>query len=147
MVANRSDITYELDLNELMDSIIYYTGCYEPQTKAVINKYCKPGMIVFDIGANSGGHTFQFAKLLNKSGKVVTFEPMSWAFSKLKRNTELNTLDNIILEKLALSDVSEKKLVNFKTSWPLNGITQQHSAQKAEEVEFITLDDYVKNTG
>lgn len=96
VIATRGGITYELDLNELIDSSIYYEGCFEPLTTAVIDKYVKSGMTVFDIGANIGCHTLRCAKLVGKSGKVIVFEPMSWAFAKLKRNIELNDFNNII---------------------------------------------------
>ena len=103
--AKVDGIIYQLDLNELIDRSIFYEGCFEPMTTAVINKYVNPGMTVLDIGANIGCHTLRLAKLVGKNGKVIAFEPMSWAYLRLKRNIELNDFNNIILEKLALSNI------------------------------------------
>ncbi len=75
---------------------------------------------------------------------------MSWAFSKLTRNIELNDFDNIILEKTALSNENkENQEVNFPCSWPISGILdfKRYLANQAQimkdVVDFITLDDYV----
>ena len=64
VMAEIDGIKYQLDLNELIDSSIYYEGCFEPMTTAVINKYVREGMTVLDIGANIGCHTLRFAKLV-----------------------------------------------------------------------------------
>jgi FkbM family methyltransferase len=142
VVAKIKGITYELDLNEFIDSSIYYKGCFEPMVTASLCRYVKPGMTVIDIGANIGCHTLRFAKLIGRNGKVIAFEPMPWAISKLKRNMELNDLNNIVIEKVALSDVSTKRAIYFRSSWTLDdGSTPDSKA--SEEVEFITLDEYV----
>lgn len=143
VIATIDGITYELDLNELIDSSIYYRGCFEPMTTAVINKYVRQGMTVLDIGANIGAHTLRLAKLVGEDGKVIAFEPMSWAFSKLERNIELNDFSNIIIEKIALSNVNQgRQSVYFRTSWPLDG--DSSNANKKEDVDFITLDEYIR---
>jgi len=154
VIATIDGITYELDLDELMDSLIYFEGSFEPYTTGAINKLCKEGMTVIDIGANIGCHTLLFAKLVGPRGKVIAFEPMSWAFSKLIRNIELNNFDNIILEKTALSNENNKNQeVNFSCSWPISGIVdfKRYLAHQAhimkDVVDFITLDDYVSKKG
>lgn len=142
MVAKIKGITYELDLNELIDSSIYYKGCFEPMVTATMCKYVKPGMTVLDIGANIGCHTLRYAKLVGRHGKVIAFEPMPWAVSKLRRNIELNDFNNIVLEKIALSDVSAKRSVYFRSSWTLDDGSTPDSKTN-EDVDFITLDEYV----
>jgi FkbM family methyltransferase len=142
VMAEVDGIKYQLDLKELIDSSIYYEGCFEPLTTAVIKKYVREGMTVLDIGANIGCHTLLFAKLVGVGGKVIAFEPMSYAYSKLKCNIELNNFDNIKLEKIALSNVIQTlQDVHFQTSWTLDG-TSQYPNDK-EIVDFITLDKYV----
>jgi FkbM family methyltransferase len=145
VISKVDGITYELNLNELIDSSIYYMGCFEPLTTKVINKFVKSGMVVFDIGANIGCHTLRFAKLVGENGKVFAFEPMSDAFLKLKRNIKLNNFDNIINEQIALSNITqEKQQAFFRTSWLLDGTIP--SREKKENVNFITLDEYVKRS-
>lgn len=142
VIAKVDGITYQLDLNEMIDSSIYYEGCFEPMTTAVINEQVKPGMTVLDIGANIGCHTLRLAKLVGEAGKVITFEPMSWAFAKLKTNIELNDFNNVILEKLALSNIIERKPAYFRTSWTPDNQSSPNS-KNSEDIDFLTLDKYV----
>lgn len=145
VIAEVDGIKYQLDLKEIIDSSIYYEGCFEPMTTAIIKRYVKGGMTVFDIGANIGCHTLLFAKLVGIEGKVIAFEPMSYAYSKLKHNTELNEFNNIKLEKIALSNINQMSQdIHFRASWALDG-TSQDSNNK-EIVDFITLDEYVRMT-
>lgn len=135
-------ITYELDLKETIENQIYNYSCYEPLTRSVINKYIKPGMTIFDIGANFGCHTLWFAKLVAEYGKVYAFEPMEYAISKLKRNIELNNFNNITLETCALSNIVLKNQPTyFQSSYPINRHPQK---PKKEHINFTTLDNYIR---
>lgn len=145
VLAEREGIKYELNLSELIDNSIYYGGYFEPMVTAIINKFVKPGMVVVDIGANSGCHTLRFAKLVGKNGKVIAFEPMSPVFFKLKRNLELNNFNNVIPEKIALSDINEgEKLIYFRSSWLLDKTSQDIIEEKKENINIITFDDYAE---
>jgi FkbM family methyltransferase len=144
VVARVKGITYELNLNELIDRSIYFKGCFEPMATAVMYKYVKFGMTVLDIGANIGCHTLLYAKLVGRSGKVIAFEPMKWAIAKLKRNMELNDFSNIIVEKVALSDVNDKRSVYFRSSYTLDDDSAPES-EVNEDVNFMTLDTYVES--
>ena len=154
VVASIDGITYELDLNEGIDSEIYYTGCYKAATSKIITMLCKKNFTILDIGANIGAYTFRFAKLAGPQGKVIAFEPMSWAFTKLERNRDLNALGNVFLERLALSNRSkDNQEVNFACSWPItDGGASQHplirrSTLMKDVTNVITLDDYVAKKG
>jgi len=48
---------------------------YEPKIRKAIQKFTKPGMIAYDIGANVGVFSFLFASIVNKEGHVYAFEP------------------------------------------------------------------------
>ncbi len=144
VTAKVNGIVYRLDLGENIDSAIYYEGCFEPGVTAIIERETKEGMVVFDIGANIGCHTLPFAKLVGQEGKVFAFEPMSWAFEKLKKNLSLNDFKNVILEKLALSDFTgEQESVYFRSSWSLQGKEAVEQSQIKEKIKFTTLDQYI----
>lgn len=154
VIATRDEIKYELDLSELIESSIYYDGCFEPKTVAVLNKYVKQGMTVLDIGANIGCHTLRLAKLVGQDGKVIAFEPMAGASAKLKRNLELNNFSNVTLERIALSNENrESQVVHFYASWPLNSdscdeLHPVHGGRLMENMaDLVTLDNYVQRKG
>jgi len=135
-------ITYELDLREQIDTLIYYQGSFEPATTAAICRLCEPGMVALDIGANIGAHTLRMAQLVGPDGKVIAFEPMTAAKTKLERNISLNPFTNIVVEKLALGNADTKKRVHFRTSWRLAGLPEQEEETSKELVTFRKLDTY-----
>lgn len=135
-------ITYELHLNEFIDSEIYRYGCFEAETTRAIGSILHPGMTVVDIGANIGAHALRMSQLVGDSGQVIAFEPMEWALTKLKKNIELNGYKNIVVEKIALSDKSEVGAAAFRTSW--NKYDSLSSGTYGErEIIFDTFDRYI----
>ena len=141
-------IIYNLDLREAIDYEIYQNGYFEQYTTEAIKKLTKTGMIVFDIGANTGCHALRLAKLIGPEGKVIAFEPMSWAFNRLKENINLNNFKNITLEKLALSDKTRSSTeVEFTCSWPIGAPKSElHPIHKGkimkDSANMETLDSY-----
>ena len=142
VIAKIDGIMYSLDLNEAIDSYIYHTGTYEPMTVAFVDKFLKPGMTAVDIGANIGWYALRFARLVEKNGNVIAFEPMSRPFLKLKHNVELNDFKNVFPEKLALSDNTTTRESCFFHSWSLDGGGLPTAAHNEESIDFITLDEY-----
>src|SRR3954451_17671750 len=96
-------VRFELDLREMIDASLFYSGTWEVEAERTITGALKPGMIAFDIGANIGHHTFRMAK----AGKVFAIEPTAVAFKKLQRNITLNSMKNIYLFKMALGERDE----------------------------------------
>ena len=54
----------------------YWLGNYEPQLIPALLEYCKPGMTVYDVGANIGYVSLAFSQVLDANGKVYAFEPL-----------------------------------------------------------------------
>jgi FkbM family methyltransferase len=67
---------------------------YEPKADAMICRLLEPGYHVFDIGANIGWYSLRLAKACPDI-KVFAFEPIEKTYRFLRRNIELNRLDNI----------------------------------------------------
>jgi FkbM family methyltransferase len=86
----RDGVTYDLDLSQGIDFAIFIANIYERQTKAAFRKLVSPASLVLDVGANIGAHTLHLAQLVGPNGRVMAFEPTSFAFRKLRRNLELN---------------------------------------------------------
>jgi len=77
---------------------------HEPYITKLIEKRVKKGDIVFDLGANIGWHTLRFSKMVGKEGRVYAFEPDPIIFKVLKKNMELNNIDNVSIFQQAVSD-------------------------------------------
>lgn len=61
---------------------------YESAFKEAMLAQIHQSDVVWDIGANVGYYTKQFANLVTQSGMVVAFEPVSTCFEQLSKNVE-----------------------------------------------------------
>ena len=82
-------------------------GTYEFDKQDFVARIIKPGMTVWDVGANVGFYTLAFAGLVGKAGKVISYEPLAANVRYLLRHIELNHLRNITVIQAALSDTTE----------------------------------------
>ena len=89
--------------NEICRSI-FVTGLYEPNEFFWLSHTLKPGMSFVDVGANLGLYTLFAARRVSDSGRVIAIEPSSREMQVLRRNVELNSLENVSLLNVAVSD-------------------------------------------
>jgi FkbM family methyltransferase len=137
-------IHFDLDLREVIDSSLYYSGSFEPKAEKTIASVVRPGSVAIDIGANIGYHTFTLAKLVGPSGVVVAIEPTTYAFNKLQRNLSLNSFPNVRLVKVGLSDRDLGEIqTQFQSSYRLDGHDEIHT----ETIRVIPLDVLVAEQG
>jgi len=69
--------------------------------------YLRPGMVVFDVGANIGELTLLFSRFVQPEGKVFSFEASAATFGRLSSICDLSRRDNIEVHHVALSDREE----------------------------------------
>ncbi|NPV51605.1 MAG: FkbM family methyltransferase [Candidatus Methanofastidiosum sp.] len=131
-------------------AFLLYFGKYEIEEIDLIKKFVKPGMTVFDIGANVGYISLLMANLIGSNGKLFSFEPNPNIYSLLNENIEINPILNdgrIITEQIALSTSDDK----MKFFCPIEGHeglgglkdTKRAPLEKVIEVNVKKLDDYV----
>jgi len=133
-------INYRLNLGEIIDVGVYLNR-YEPGVTRAIEKLCRRGMTVLDIGANMGAHALRFAKVVGESGTVFAFEPTNYAYKKLVDNIAINRFKNISAIKMALSDGRpSRRVMRCVCSWPTRG----KSVIEESLVDCIKLDDWCK---
>lgn len=134
-------VRFELDLAQVIDSSLYYSGTFEADTERAITDLLTPGMVVIDIGANVGYHTFRMARAVGPSGRVLAVEPMSRARVKLERNAALNPqFTNIEITNAAVSDSIGDAHIGFQSSYRLDG----RDETVAEDVRLLTVDALVR---
>ena len=81
-----------------------WLGTYELEKQTLMHKYIKPGMTIYDIGANSGFYTLLFSSLVGQKGKVYSFEPLASNVDYLLKHGVLNDLKNTNIVQVALGD-------------------------------------------
>jgi len=72
----------------------FWLGTYEPEMQSALGELIKPGMTVYDVGANVGYVTLMLGKLVGAQGKVFAFEALPDNVERLRRNVELNGFNN-----------------------------------------------------
>lgn len=80
----------------------------------IINKYLPDEAVILDIGANIGSHSVYWS-LERNAKKIYSFEPLDYTFEILKRNIELNKLENRVeIFNYGLYNIDSKaKVSNF----------------------------------
>jgi FkbM family methyltransferase len=128
----------------------YYLGTYEPDVQESIARLIKPGMTVFDVGANIGFFAIAVAKLVGPAGTVVAFEPGPEAFARLKHNVGLNGLEKLVrTEHIAAGDFDGTANFCFTLNHGQGRFSDMpYVPQDAETtpVPCFTLDSYVAST-
>ena len=120
-----------------------WLGHYEIEKQAVVRRLVKPGMKVFDVGANAGFYTLAFARLVGERGHVWAFEPLAENAHNLRRHIELNNLRNVTVVQAAVSD--RTGVARFE-SGASNSVG--HLGQGGDtEVPTVSLDEYCVATG
>lgn len=88
-------------------------GHYECETMDAICRFCRPGMTVFDIGANAGYLTLLMARQVGDLGYVHAFEPIAESCNYLSLTMRANGLRNVTLHQLAVSDRTGEAWMNY----------------------------------
>jgi len=115
-------IRFELDLSEVIDASLFFSGSFEPRAERTIARHLGPGATAIDVGANIGYHTLRMARSVGARGRVVAIEPAARAGARLRRNLELNPFTNVAVVVAALSDHdSEREELELQSSYPLSG--------------------------
>jgi FkbM family methyltransferase len=87
-------LTRKLGLNSIIFKIIYNGNSYEELFDNFFRSKLKSDYCVYDIGANMGLYSIEFAKIIGSGGKVYSFEPSAINFRKLTDNVK--NISNII---------------------------------------------------
>ena len=130
----------------------FWLGTYEPEMQSALRELIKPGMTVYDVGANIGYVTLMLAKLIGAQGKVYAFEALPDNVERLRRNVELNGFNdrvNIFPGAVAAGAGEVKFLVH-----PSGGMGKAAGSAGRDEqylreitVPGISLDEFVYRAG
>jgi len=140
------DIKINLDLDDWIQKLIYFFGCYEIEKTetAFWKKIIKDDYIIFDIGANVGYYSLMAAKRAG-NGKIYAFEPVSSTYEKLLKNIELNKFHNIQLQNLAVSNHAgyvDIYVADNKNTGTSSITKHMHYNGNMETVKTVCIDDF-----
>jgi FkbM family methyltransferase len=91
-----------LKINIGFSHVGYVLGTTEPEVQAALDMLLRPGMTVYDIGANVGFHAISAARRVGPGARVVCFEPLSNNAKRIEYNASSNKFTNIQVVVTAL---------------------------------------------
>ena len=135
--------------NEICRSI-FVTGRYEPNEFLWLSRVLKPGSTFVDVGANLGIYTLFAAHRVSASGRVISIEPSTREMEALRGNVELNSIKNVSLVNVAVSDhdggvellIASARHAGHNTVGAFGYDTQ---LEKREKVRVARLDDILES--
>jgi FkbM family methyltransferase len=133
---------------ELFGLSYWYEGnLWEPPVQIALRDLCKPGKIVFDVGANFGGLTTVMSRMVGPRGVVCAFEASPRIIDKCQRNIVLNGCNNVQIYNLAVYHNSTSKVPIYLGSHLNDSIyTNNNTESPAYYVSTIAIDDFVEST-
>lgn len=97
---------YDVDL--VQSSINNSKNYFEFYFLEKLDEYLPKNAIILDVGANIGNHTLYWANERN-AHKVYAFEPIPYTFNILRKNVEINNLqDRVLLYNCGIADKAGK---------------------------------------
>jgi FkbM family methyltransferase len=106
-VDKRNGYAIELDLSWWSDRLTYFLGrWHDLPAQMILDTVVNPGDLVVDVGANRGSFAFYASRRVGKNGRVMCFEPNPGCAMIIKKAIEANSIRNIEIFNLGLSDSS-----------------------------------------
>ncbi len=105
----------------------------------------RPGDGAVDIGAHKGGYLYWMHRCVGESGSVFAFEPQRALAEYLRAQVARLGMRSVVVENLALSDVSGTARLAIPSDAPSCGATLEPGLpdeKQAVAVEVRTLDSY-----
>ncbi len=126
----------------------YFENDYEKENMLFIKENCMPNMVVFDIGAHLGLMSIICAQLLQKKGKVYSFEPTPKTFEILKKVIKLNNASDVVIP-INKAVAKENKIIDFYLSVEDGSnsnslVSKNHRERKPIQIQVTSLDIFAK---
>lgn len=117
-----------------------WLGTYETCKQDAMRRLVRPGMTIFDIGANAGFYTMAFSRLVGSRGRVYAFEPLAENVTNLLRHVAINNTDNVTVIQAAVANQSG--IVGFQRA--ASNATGTIAVNGGYQVPAVSLDDLIK---
>jgi FkbM family methyltransferase len=125
-------------------------GAGEPEVQDALRRYARPGMTVYDLGANIGFFSLLAARLVGEHGRVIAFEADPEIAARLREHVDRNRFRCMtVVEKAVWSEASKVFFERVDpTTSPDRGLGHVVNTASANtiEIEAVTLDDFARTS-
>jgi FkbM family methyltransferase len=83
-----------------------WLGTFELAKQRLLERLVRPGMTVYDIGAQAGFYTLCLSRMVGESGRVFAFEPFAENVHNLLDHVRMNDLRNVRIVQAAVARCS-----------------------------------------
>jgi FkbM family methyltransferase len=127
-------------------------GQRELEHKRLLEMILKPGMTVFDIGANIGYYVLIESTIVGKDGTIIAIEPSPPNVDLLHKNLALNGVTNVSVVAGGVSDSLGERHLHVSTRSNLNtfhppGVGDYHLSGELVPVATTTVAELAKQHG
>jgi FkbM family methyltransferase len=139
----------ELQTPDVIGSVIYSTGQWEPLITRYIRGHLHAGDIFVDVGANIGYYTLLAAHLVGPSGHVYAIEASPSMCERLVRNVRLNDYRNVsviqgaVAEKKGEVSLFKGDELNLGHSTTIEALAEREGLALEGRVNADTLEHFV----
>ncbi len=135
----------------------HWLGTYEPELQAAVRDWIRPGMVVYDVGANIGYISLLLARQAGPGGQVYAFEPLPANLERIRRNLETAHSIRPGEKAIAFAPVTPVAAAVVDTPGPVRFLTHASTSmgkaagsagrsdehyQSEIEVQGLTLDEF-----
>jgi FkbM family methyltransferase len=122
---------------------------WEPTVAIALRDYCRPGDVVFDVGANAGGLSLIMSRHVGPRGVVCSFEASPRIIDKTQYNLVNAGCANVYLYQRAVYHKSNEVVTLYPGTHLNDSIYNDSGAEGGTtyKVETLALDDFVAATG
>ncbi len=141
--------TLNLDMQSEKD---YWLGTYELELQDTLRDLVKPGMTVYDVGANIGYISLMLARLAGENGHVFAFEALPSNIQRWQENVNLNDLTGrmqLFCGAVADSNAPLRFLLHASGGMGkvVGSAGRENAYQDEIEVPGMSLDEFVFGQG
>lgn len=145
----QADIQVVCDLSRFIQRHLYFWGGYEEEISAHWLRLARESRIVFDVGANVGLYSL-LAGWANPQSKVYAFEPTVELTAILQRNIELNGMQNISVEPVAVGGSERMGFLRLcagsdGSNEGMNYLSTDKKGESDLPVAVVSLDSYCRS--
>lgn len=145
-----AEVELYLDLQAEKD---YWLGTYEPELQDAIMHWAKPGMVIYDVGANIGYVSLLLARRTGAGGNVFAFEALPGNLERLRANIALSGMAGQV-QAVAAAVIDAQRSVRFWVG-PSGGMGKADGSAGRQDVKYseaidvtgLSLDHFVYELG
>jgi FkbM family methyltransferase len=116
---------------------------YEPYESSLVREYLKPGMTVYNIGANLGYYTLVASECIGRNGKIYAFEPAPENFELLTRTVSENKLTNVELFPSAVGAAKGSATLSLSRTNSGDHQLQNVASRDHIVVDVVSVDSFI----